>query len=106
MIQWLANFSIRSRLLALVGLHVAMVAALSLARRRNLALAMVTGRAEGAGPDLVARNRGWLAAVLLVAFVGFGAWLWQTPAVVAGAGDSATHSRHHGHGHEGGRGDD
>jgi cytochrome b len=57
--------------------HVALVAALSLWRRKNQARPMLTGRTEGPGPDLVKANRGWLAAVLLMAVLAFGAWQWQ-----------------------------
>ncbi|MDX2204619.1 MAG: putative PEP-binding protein [Hyphomicrobiaceae bacterium] len=49
-----------------------------LLRRRNLAGPMLTGRTPGRGPDLVARNRGWLAGLLVVAVLGFWAWQWQT----------------------------
>jgi len=57
--------------------HVALIAALSLSRRRNLAAPMLTGRIEGLGPDLAKHNRRWLAAVLLSAVLGFGAWEWR-----------------------------
>ena len=43
---------------------------------------MLTGRMPGRGPDLVARNRGWLAGLLVVAvlgfWLGFGVLQWQT----------------------------
>ncbi len=55
--------------------HVAGVVILSLLRRRNLATPMLTGRVEGAGPDLIKSNHGFLAAALLVAVVSF--WVWQ-----------------------------
>lgn len=63
--------------LVMVLAHLALLAGLSLLRRRNLAWPMVTGRIEGKGPDLVRRNRGWLAALLLLAVLAFGAWQWQ-----------------------------
>ncbi len=59
--------------------HVALVAVVSLLRGRNLAATMLTGRAPGPGPDLVQRNRGGLAAALVVAVSGFWAWQWQHP---------------------------
>lgn len=55
--------------------HVSGVVMLSLIRRRNLATPMLTGRVEGAGPDLIKSNHGFLAAVLLAAVVSF--WVWQ-----------------------------
>ena len=61
---------------------------LSLLRRRNLAQPMLTGRIEGEGPDLVKKNRSWLAALLLLAVLAFGAWQWQT-APAGGAGEAA-----------------
>ncbi|MDP3224933.1 MAG: cytochrome b/b6 domain-containing protein, partial [Rubrivivax sp.] len=57
--------------------HVALIAGLSLVRRKNQALPMLTGRIEGAGPDLVKNNRAWLAGLLLVAVLAFAAWEWQ-----------------------------
>ncbi|WP_157264154.1 cytochrome b/b6 domain-containing protein [Azohydromonas aeria] len=63
--------------LALVLGHLALLAVLSLVRRRNLALPMLTGRVAGAGPDLVRKDRRWLAAVLLLTVLAFGAWQWQ-----------------------------
>lgn len=66
--------------LALVMAHLAGIAGLSLLRRKNQALPMLTGRIAGAGPDLVKRNRAWLATLLLVAVVAFAAWDWgQAP---------------------------
>jgi cytochrome b len=63
-------------LAAVLG-HVALIAGLSLHRRKNQALPMLTGRVAGGGPDLVPRNRGGMAALLLIATVAFGAWQWQ-----------------------------
>lgn len=57
--------------------HLALIAGLSLLRRRNQALPMLTGRIDGKGPDLVQKNRLWLAALLLLAVLAFGAWEWQ-----------------------------
>ncbi len=63
--------------LAVVLGHIALIVGLSLLRRRNQALPMLTGRVEGAGPDLAKHNHGWLAALTLVGMVGFIAWQWQ-----------------------------
>lgn len=57
--------------------HIALIAALSLLRRKNQALPMLTGRVEGPGPSLVKHNRRWLAVLLLAAVLVFGAWQWQ-----------------------------
>lgn len=64
-------------MLTLVGVHLAALVLSSLLQRRNLARAMFDGRAAGAGADLVPRQRRWLALLLLVAVLGFGAWQWQ-----------------------------
>lgn len=63
--------------LAVVLIHIALIAALSLLRRRNLALPMLTGRTEGAGPDLVKHNHAWLAVLLLAGVLVFFGWQWQ-----------------------------
>jgi len=63
--------------LVVVLIHLALIAGLSLARRQNHALPMLTGRVKGRGPDLVKHNRVWLATLLLVAVFAYGAWEWQ-----------------------------
>lgn len=63
--------------LAVVLAHLALIAGLSLLRRKNQAAPMLTGRVEGPGPDLVQKNRAWLAGLLLVAVLAYGAWEWQ-----------------------------
>ena len=64
-------------LLMVVLAHLALIAALSLLRRKNMASPMLTGRLEGAGPNPVPHNRVWLAALMLVAVLAYGAWEWQ-----------------------------
>jgi cytochrome b len=64
-------------LLAVALAHVALVVGLSLLRRKNQALPMLTGRVPGSGPDLVKRNRVWLAWLLLAAVLAYGSWEWQ-----------------------------
>lgn len=63
--------------LAVVLAHIGMIVAISLLRRRNQALAMLTGRTEGAGPDVVRHNHAWLAGLLLAAVLAFIGWQWQ-----------------------------
>ncbi|MGE0310505.1 MAG: cytochrome b/b6 domain-containing protein [Lautropia sp.] len=64
-------------MLAIVLAHVALIAGLSVLRRRNQALPMLTGRVDGAGPDLAKRNHGWLAVILVLAVMAFLAREWQ-----------------------------
>jgi cytochrome b len=64
-------------MLFVVLAHLALIAGLSLLRRRNLAQPMLSGRVEGSGPNLVQHNRRWLAALLLIAVLAYGAWEWQ-----------------------------
>jgi cytochrome b len=63
--------------LMLVLAHVSLIAGLSLLRRQNQALPMITGRVRGNGPNLVRHNRAWLAGLLLLAVLALGAWQWQ-----------------------------
>lgn len=60
--------------LTLVLAHLALLTGQSFWRKKNLALPMLTGRIEGKGPDLVASNRTWLAALLLLSVLGYWAW--------------------------------
>lgn len=62
--------------LFVVGAHLGLIALLSLLRRQNLALPMLTGRVAGSGPSPVQHNRSWLAALLLLAVLAWGAWQW------------------------------
>lgn len=57
--------------------HLALITGLSLLRRKNQALPMLTGRIEGPGPDLARRNHSWLAMLLLAAVLAFWSWQWQ-----------------------------
>ena len=58
-------------MLAVVLAHVGLIAVLSLLRRKNQALPMLTGRAAGPGPDLAKRNHGILAAACAGLRAGF-----------------------------------
>ncbi len=64
-------------MLMVVLAHLALIAALSLLRRKNMASPMLTGRLEGPGPNPVPHNRVWLAALMLVAVLAYGAWEWR-----------------------------
>lgn len=83
-------------LLFVVLAHIALIAGLSVLRRKNQALPMLTGRVEGKGPDLVNKNRTWLAALLLIATLAFGVWQWQqSPSGWVANGTSTERQRHH-----------
>lgn len=77
--EWLAEVHefFGNALLWAVGVHLGLIVWMSLQRRQNQALPMLTGRQPGPGPDLVKHNRAGLAAVLLVIVLGFWAWQWQ-----------------------------
>lgn len=64
-------------MLMVVLAHLALIAGLSLLRRKNMASPMLTGRLEGLGPNPVPNNRIWLAVLMLVAVLAYGAWEWQ-----------------------------
>ena len=83
-------------LLVVLG-HLALMAALSVLRRKNMALPMISGRVEGRGPDLVPRNHGWLAALLLAAVLAFWAWEWQQSPSGLIAAAAWSQSARHGH---------
>ena len=84
-------------LLAVVLVHLALITALSALRRKNQALPMLTGRVEGAGPDLVKRNRAWLAGLMLVAVLTFATLQWRDApnGLLAGPASSGAHASHH-----------
>jgi cytochrome b len=63
--------------LGLVLWHLALIAVLSVLRRRNLARPMLSGTADGPGPDLVKSDRKALAIGLLLTVLAFAAWQWQ-----------------------------
>ena len=85
--------------LMVVLAHLALMAGLSVLRQKNIAQPMLTGRVDGAGPDLAKRNHGWLAVLLLVAVLAYGAWEWQQSPnglVTAEAISGAWSGDHHG----------
>lgn len=63
--------------LLLVLAHIGVIAVISLLRRKNMAMQMVHGRTDGPGPDVVKRKHAWLAALMLVAVLGYWCWEWQ-----------------------------
>ncbi len=77
--EWVADLHawLGDAFLIVVLAHVGIIVAMSAIRRTDLARPMFSGRLPGHGPDLVRRNRGWLAALLLAAVLGFGAWQWR-----------------------------
>lgn len=87
-------------LLAVVLAHLALIAALSVLRRKNQALSMFTGRVDGPGPDLVQHNRVWLAGLLLVAVLAYWSWEWQQspsgllPSAVSSVDKGGKHGKH------------
>jgi cytochrome b len=84
--------------LAVVLGHLALITGSSVLRRKNQALPMLSGRVEGAGPDLAKRNHGWLAALLLMAVVAFATWQWQQAPnglIPAPGMTNAASERHH-----------
>ena len=85
--EWLENVHefFGNAMLAVVLVHIGLIAMLSLLRRKNQALPMLTGRVTGPGPDLAKRNHGILAAVVLACVMGFWGWQWTA----APQGDAA-----------------
>jgi cytochrome b len=64
-------------MLALVLVHLGLLALLGALRRQNVAAPMLSGRVAGAGPDLVPSQRYGLAVLLLVVVIAFVAWRWS-----------------------------
>lgn len=88
--EWLEDVheTLGNAMLAVVGIHLAGVAAGSWLRRQNQAMTMLTGRVPGRGPDLVPRNHAALAALMLAAVLAGWSWQWQaSPAGGAGTGN-------------------
>ena len=77
-------------MLALVLAHLGLLAALSVWRRQNLARPMLTGRTPGRGPDLVTRNHGALALLLVLAVLAYWAWEWSNAPTRTAPGGTAT----------------
>jgi cytochrome b len=88
--------------------HLGLLAGVSVLRRQNQALPMLTGRAPGNGPNLVQHNRAWLAGLLLVAVASFGVWQWlDSPRGLAlGPGAGTEHAQADGPGNRAPHGTD
>ena len=87
--------------LLVVLAHLVLIASLSVLRRQNGALPMLTGRVAGRGPDFVKKNRVWLAVLLLAAVLAYGAWEWQQSPnglIPSQAFSSASRDHHRDHG--------
>jgi len=56
---------------------------------------MWSGTMAGTGPDLVTRPRRWLAALLLLAVLGFGVGYWQQSTQDAPLASFTSHDRDH-----------
>ncbi len=82
-------------LLTLVLVHIGLIALLSLFRRKNQTLPMLTGRVAGAGPDLAKRNYRILAALVLACVMGFWGWQWTEAPNNAAARDALRINNHH-----------
>jgi cytochrome b len=85
--EWLEEVHelVGNTMLAVVLAHIGLIALLSVIRRKNQALPMLTGRVAGSGPDVAKHNHGWLAALVLACVLGFWGWQWsQAPQGPAG----------------------
>lgn len=88
--EWLEDVHefLANTFITIVFVHLAVIGLISVLRRRNHAMPMLTGRLPEPGPDVIRKNHRPLAAALLLAVLAFGAWHWQqSPAGLLGAGD-------------------
>lgn len=79
-------------LLAIVLGHLALVLVGAIVKSDNPLRLMLTGRSPGRGPDLVASNRVWLAALMLTAVLGFWWMQWQNAPAPTSTGDALIQS--------------
>lgn len=82
-------------LLAFVLLHLALILMGAIIQSSNPLKLMLTGKAPGRGPDLVTRNRVWLAVLMLAAVLGFGWMQWQSAPDQSSAVDLVNPSGRH-----------
>ncbi len=94
-------------LLAVVLAHIAVIAGISVLRRKNQVTPMLTGRTEGPGPDLLKSNHTGVAVLLLAGVLTFWSLQWQqAPEAVSVAAQAhvarapvpaGAHDERHGH---------
>lgn len=87
-------------LLAFVLGHLALVLLGAIIKSDNPLRLMLTGRTPGRGPDLVARNRLWLGALILAAVLGFWWMQWQSSPAGTSTGDAPVLSSHQARDHD------
>jgi cytochrome b len=93
-LEGLHEFSGNAMLLVVL-VHVAGVIVSSRLHHENLVRAMVTGRKSGRPDEGVAHARRALAALMLVAVLGFWAWQWQTAPAPGAQTARAEHATGH-----------
>lgn len=87
--------AVASLMLAVVGVHVLAVIVSSRLHRENLVGSMITGRKHGAPEDGIRSAWRSVAALMLVAVLGFWSWQWQgAPVADTGAGLQAARYGH------------
>ncbi len=94
---WLedAHEAAANLMLALVGVHIVAVVATSWLHRENLVGAMITGFKSGRPEQAIRTRRRGVAAVLLVAVLGFWGLQWTSAPGGVAAGAGASHVTHH-----------
>lgn len=85
-------------LLGFVLVHLALVLLGAFIQSANPLTLMLTGKAPGKGPDLITRNRVWLAVLMLVAVMGFGWMQWRNAPEQLPVTEMLTAPSHHGSG--------
>ncbi len=80
--RWLQKIheSIGEFYLFIVFAHLAMILLISLLRRKNQALPMITGKVAGPGPDLIRSEYYWVSALLAIAVICW--WIWSFVAAI------------------------